>query len=227
MTMNYEAFRTLWHEALNAAGLPPHPLWTTETIDVNEMSREYTLYVPMGGRRGAEPFNTTAKLEWHWDAALAARTATSEEDLLMELMGRDAYYLVTEQPWMRIDVELRATLPWGSPLPMPEADTWRRWAAEVSSRIDPILPIDSMDHEDGLWVLSGRSEPEAQLQCCPGGELRLTGVSLSAWQGIWLPREWDNSDREPDDWPEDDLADFFQRVDQALDEWENCLKHLI
>ena len=25
--MNYDLFRTLWHEALDAAGLLPHPLW--------------------------------------------------------------------------------------------------------------------------------------------------------------------------------------------------------
>jgi len=27
--MNYDEFRTLWHEALDAAGLLPHPLWPT------------------------------------------------------------------------------------------------------------------------------------------------------------------------------------------------------
>ena len=117
--MNYDEFRTLWHAALDAAGLLPHPLWPTETIDVHQMDRVYSLYVSLGGGRGAEPFYITARLEWNWGAALSARFATREEDLLTALLGRDGSYLVTEQPWLRADVTLNATLPWDSPLPMP------------------------------------------------------------------------------------------------------------
>jgi len=52
------------------------------------------------------------------------------------------------------------------------------------------------------------------------------GVHLSAWQSIDLPRQWDKPDREPDDWPEVELADFIERVRRALQEWEGCLECL-
>jgi hypothetical protein len=132
-----------------------------------------------------------------------------------------------------VDVTLNASLPMDSPLPMPEADTWRRWAAEVNARLSPLLPIESEDDqhlmgdEYGLRVLSSRSEPTAQLSCDPDtGRLYLTRVELSAWQGIDLPRQWNNSDREPDPPPEAQLADFAERVYHALQEWEVCLKYL-
>lgn len=47
----------------------------------------------------------------------------------------------------------------------------------------------------------------ARLQCGPDGRIYLTGVYLPVWQGINLLRQWDNPNREPDDWSEEDLAD--------------------
>jgi hypothetical protein len=225
--MNYHDFRMLWHEALDAAGLLPHPLWPAETLDLRQMSRAYSLYVSLGGGHGARPFYTTAELEWNWNATLSARSATTEEDLLIEVLGQDGYDLVTERPWIRVDVTLNGTLPWDSPLPMPDAPTWRRWVGEVTNRLAPILPIRSEEDEYGVRALSWCGEPEARARCGPDGRLYLRGVYLSAWQGIDLPRQWDNPDRELDDWPEVELADFTSRVNRALQAWESCLKHLL
>ena len=224
--MNYDEFRKLWHETLEAANLFPFPPSPSETVDVRWLSRAYSIFVALGGGDRARPFHVTARLGWLWDAELAARSTTTEEDLLINLLGQDGYYLVTEQPWLRVDLTLNATLPMDSPLPMPDGRAWRRWAAEVTSRLAPILPIDSEEDIYGLRVLSSRSEPEAELRCNADGHLFLTAVRLPAWQGIDLPRQWNNPDRQPDDWPERQLADFAGRVRQALHEWEGCLRHL-
>lgn len=224
--MNYDEFRTLWHEALDTAGLLPSPLWPSEAVDLRWMSRTYSLYVSLDHGHRARPFHTTAHLGWRWDAALAARTATTEEDLLIELLGQDGYYLVTERPWLRVDVTLRATLPMDSPLPMPDADAWRHWTAEVDSQVAPFLPIESREEKDGLAALSWRNRPGAQLDCDADGELYLTRVELSAWQGIDLPRQWDNPDRMRDTGTKAQLTDFTARLRQALREWESCLMHL-
>jgi len=227
-------FRTLFEEALDAAGLMPslpHPM---EAISLDGMSRTYKTIVVLGEQE-IRPFYVTATLSWEWDAALAARSATTEEDLLIEVLGQDGYYLVTQRPWLRVDVALSATLPADSPIPLPDSSAWRRGAAEVASRLSPFLPIESEEDDhgpalsssNGLVVLSSRSKPAARLRCDPdSGRLYLTRVELSAWQGIDLPRQWDNPDRRSDPWPEAQLADFAGRVCQALQVWEDCLGHL-
>jgi hypothetical protein len=224
--MNYDQFRTLFHEALDAAGLMPALPQSLEAVSLDRMSRTYETIVELGTQQ-PRPFYVTATLSWEWDAALAARSATTEEGLLTELLGRDGYYLVTERPWLRVSVTLTASLPMDAPIPMPQASAWRRWAAEVQARLALLLPIESEDDEYGLRVLSAHSDPEARLRCDPDtGRLYLTRVELSAWQGIDLPRQWDNSDREPDPWPEPQLADLAGRVRRALRAWEGCLRYL-
>jgi hypothetical protein len=223
--MNYDQFRTLFEEALSAAGLMSSLPRPQETLSLEWMSRAYKTIVVLGAQQ-ARPFYVTATLNWEWDAALAARSATTEEDLLTELLGQDGYYLVTERPWLRVDVTLNATLPRDAPLPMPDSGVWRRWTTEIVSRLASLLPTDSEEDEGGLRILSWRGEPEARLECDSDGNLFLTGVYLSAWQGIELPRQWDNPDRESDPWPEEQLADFVDRVREALEEWEECLKYL-
>ena len=230
--MNYDQFRTLWHEALDAAGLMPslpHPM---EAISLDGMSRTYKTIVVLGEQE-IRPFYVTATLSWEWDAALTARSATTEEDLLIEVLGQDGYYLVTQRPWLRVDVTLSATLPADAPIPMPDAGAWRRWAAKVKAQLAPLLPIESvdaghpLDEEYDLRILSARSEPAARLRCDPDtGRLYLIRVELSAWQGLDLPRQWDDPDREPDPWPETQLADFAGRLREALLVWEDCLGHL-
>ena len=225
--MNYDQFRTVWHETLDAAGLLPFPPRPTESVELGWLSRTYRTAVSLRGVQRAGLFYISAGLSWKWDAALAARSATTEEDLLIDLLGQDGYYLVTERPWLRVDAALRATLPMDSPLPMPDAGAWRRWAAEVTTRLAPFLPIRGMDEDEAEPAsLSWRGEPAARLRCDPDGQLYLTGVELSAWQGIDLPRQWDNPDQPPDGWPDAQLADFAGRLRQALQEWEDCLVHL-
>ncbi|MCP4538960.1 MAG: hypothetical protein GY832_17635 [Chloroflexi bacterium] len=225
--MNYDQFRAIWHETLKDAGLLPFPPFPSETVELRWMSREYGISVSLRRIPRAGPFHVTARLSWKWNAAQAARTTTTEEDLLIEILGQDGYYLVTERPWLRVDITLRATLPMNSPLPMPDTDAWRHWTAEVTTRLAPLLPVMGMDADEiEPTTLSWRGEPSARLQCDPDGQLYLIGVELPAWQGIDLPRQWDNPDRPPDDWPDVQLANFAGRLHQALQEWEVCLDHL-
>ena len=203
------------------------PPWPSEAVDLRWLSRTYGIIVSLRNIQKAGPFYINAGLNWRWDAILAARSATTEEDLLVELLGQDGYYLVTEQPWLRVDVTLRAMLPMDAPIPMPGADAWHRWTAEVTTRLAPFLPTGDEEDDQGRPVLCWCGEPTAQVQCAPDtGRLYLTRVELSAWRGIDLPRQWDNPDRWPDPRPDAQLADFAGRVRQALQVWEACLSHL-
>ncbi len=230
--MNYEQFRAIWHQALDEAGLLSFPPRPSESVDLGRMSRTYRISVTPGREQRAKPFHVAAELSWRWDALQSARTETTEEDLLMELLGRDGYYLVTERPWLRVNVTLRAMLPLYAPMPMPDTEAWRRWGTEVAACLDPFLPIEAVETEETEqeeeleWPLAWRGEPIANVHCDAEGQLYLTAVELPAWQGIELARQWDNPDREWDLGPAGQLVDFSGRLHQALKAWEDCLGYL-
>ena len=186
--MNYEQFRIAWYEALTEAGMWSYLCPPIETVDLGQMSRTYRVYVHLGHSQEVKPFHVSANLSWTWDALQAARTATTEEDALMLFLGDEGRHLDTERPWLRVDVTLSATLSWGSPLPLPEPTRWRDWVADVTGRLAPLLPTEVGDGEGAPLVLSWRGEPEAEVQPKADGQLYLTGVRLSAWKGIDLPR---------------------------------------
>jgi hypothetical protein len=170
----------------------------------------------------------TASLGWRWDALHAARSATTEEDLLTELFGEVGYDLITERPWLRVDVTLSATLPQNAPLPMPSASAWQRWAGQVTGRLEPLLPaeVPIFEEKGQEAILFWRGGPEVRLQCTPGGELYLSGVSLPAWVGIELPRQWDSPDRPQDEDTEEQLESLFEWVRASLRVWVECLPYL-
>ena len=223
--MKYDSFRMAWQEAVAGTGLQIGG-FTDETIKLRNMARTYRTYVSRGGLPPADAFNVTAELSWEWDALLSARSETVEEDMLMQVLGDDRRDEPTEPPWLRVDVVLHATRPWGAALPMPTTAVWKHWAAAVESRLEPLLSRGVEDHDGRLAVLAWRGEPEARFICQSDGQLALTAIQVSAWEGITLPRQWDNSERGYDEEPDEQLADLLGRVAQALQVWEDSLHYL-
>ena len=88
------------------------------------------------------------------------------------------------------------------------------------------MPPEEEEGESGKVVHSWGGEPAVRARCKPDGRLLLTGVEWSAWQGINLPREWDDPERPPDEFPDEELADFAHRLHEAQQVWESCLRHL-
>ncbi len=225
--MTYEQFRTAWYEALTEAGMWSYLARPTETVHLGGMSRTCQVYVHLGHSREIEPFQTSASLRWTWDALQAARTATTEEDVVIQFLGDKGRHQDTERPWLRVDLILSATLPWGAPLPLPDPDMWRAWLADVTERLEPLLSTDWEPRDEKIAILATRSEPEAEVQPSADGQLHLTGVKLSAWEGIELPRHWDDPNREQDEHPYEQLVNFAERVREAMDEWNQSLIHLL
>lgn len=228
--MKHDAFRAAWDAALRDAGLLTSHDRPEDSVDLATMSRKYSVLVGMFQRQPAEPFVGSMELSWQWDALHSARTQTTEEDVLTELLGRrdgDAEPMKTERPWLRVDIKLNGQLAWDKPLPLATSETWRAWVTKVLGQMDLLLPL--RDDEPGREVAipSWRGEPEAELRCGPSGELWLLGVRLTAWQGVDLPRQWDDADREPDEGPEAQLEPFAKRLVGALDAWKKSLNMLL
>jgi len=225
--MDYELFRGAWHDALHASGMMPYIFPPSETIDLRHMSRSYHVTASLPSNQQPRPFYVSLGLSWVWDALQSARTATVEEDLLEQLLGEERRSEETEQPWLRVDVNLWGTLPAGSPLPLPDLDAWHRWVDDVMSRLEPLLYDGDEGDEQQLPVLAWRGEPVARLHWAPDGQILLTGVELAAWQGIDLPRHWDDPEREWDEDPGDQLVDFARRVWEAVHQWADTLPDLL
>jgi len=228
--MRYEDFKVAWTRALHESGLPTIG-WPTETMDLGTMSRRYRVaFEPHGGQDSA-PFHVTATVEFRWDALKTARSATTEEDMLTELFGReDTESLDTEQPWLRVDVKLHASLEYGKALPLPSKSALREWAREVSARlerIEPLLPAESVKEapNGALEVRGWKGDPELRVTCDADGVLKLEGVELAGWQAVLLPRHWDNPDR-CDEGPEAQLDEMCARLKRSARAWMESLDHL-
>ncbi len=230
--MGYEEFRAAWEDALRESKLSMMGLWGEETLDLRTTSRNYEVHVEPFGGQDAEPFFVAATLSFRWNALSTARTVTREEDMLTELFGREsAYDLETEQPWLRIDIKLNASLPYDKPLPMPSKAAWSAWARETMGRLDDIEPLTPAEkvreNEDGnLEVLAWQGEPAVKATCGADGQLHLEAVSISALQVIRTPRIFDDPDKEPDEPVYGQLQEMFHRVRASLLAWMQALDHL-
>jgi hypothetical protein len=229
--VTYDEFRAAWLLALRESGLRcfgvdalQESLELRATDRIGESLVE-PYYQP-------EPFTVCAKLRWRWDALNSARTATSEEDLLAELLGRDDPGRTrTERPWLRVDISLHASLPWDHPMPLPPKARWAIWTRDVIHTLEsrtPIIPREtSREGRRGqLAILAHQGEPTAEVRCGRDGELKLDAVEVAAWQAIELARKWSDSSRRPDKGVGEQLDQMFARVRAALDAWAEMTIHL-
>jgi hypothetical protein len=230
--VTYDEFKKAWIWALRESALPVLSIEPVEeTLGLCMMDRTCKSFVePLGGQ-DTEPFHVSASLAYRWDAFHTARMITNEEDLLTELFGRTEVRRRTSQPWLRVDVVLRASLQYGKAMAMPPPAAWAKWAREAMGRlesIEPAVPVKRTRKRDDLLpdFLAWESEPEARVICKQSGELRLQGVEIASWQPIDLPRKWDDPSRRPDKRPEDQLVEMFGRVKAALAAWMEVLDHL-
>lgn len=124
--MNYQEFRNLWHNVLREARLQiSYPLGPTEKIDLRSMTRSYELIIYGSSQPKSEPFHLTATIEWDWDATLSARSATTEEYMLMQIFGDFGIHTEDTVPSiLRMDVCLSAGVTYGSVYPMSAPVQW-------------------------------------------------------------------------------------------------------
>ena len=225
--MDYQEFINLWLEALGQARFPSlHLLRPSETIDIRSMDRTYKNYLWWPETPETKTFHVTAEISWVWDSLLSARFATTEEDMLMQIYGDFGIHEDTEPPWLRIDMALQATISLDKRFPLPLLENWQRWARKVSLELEPFLPGGN-DSEDGDQDMLGwHRNPEAVITFDAQGQTFLQAVILRSWQGINLPRQWDDPDKADPDLGEQ-LYQFATNIKQALGIWQNSLVDLL
>lgn len=150
VAVRYHEFKSTFVAALRDSGLPtigppPHE----EVLDLVTTDRTVTVYVEPAGRDMGAPFHISGEISWRWDALQAARTATTEEDMLTELFGReDARGQETVHARLRVDIELHASLEYGKWIPMPSRAAWSEWRREAVGRLQTIERL--VDDDDML-----------------------------------------------------------------------------
>lgn len=216
------------------AGLPStSEAFCKQKLDLGSMDRTFKLLVePPVGQQLAGPFHVTSTVSWLWKAVHAARAATTEEDFLAEVLGEaDGHHIESERPYLRIDLDLHASVMFGKSLPVPAAKTWAMWSKEAMTRlenVEPLITEGARETPNGrLAILAWQSDPKIELVCKPGGELGLNAVSVHAFQLLELPRRWDDPEREADDHPHEQLTAMFRRLKAAMYAWGEVMDHLL
>ena len=70
-------------------------------------------------------------------------------------------------------------------------------------------------------------DAKLEVQCKPEGDLSLTGVSVSAFQLVQVPRVWDDpARRDAEKGNSKELARLSQRFKMALEEWISSVAEL-
>jgi hypothetical protein len=229
--VNYDEFKHAWITALRGSGLLVFGVDPVqESLELHSLDRRVVSVVEVHPQR--EPFTITAQLSCRWDALNTARTATTEEDMLAELLGRDhSTRSRTARPWLRVDIALRASLPLRQPLPMPSRPMWAAWTRDVMETLEtraPLIPVDTVREarRGELEILGTMDEPEAEIECKRDGDTGLAAVSIEAWQAIELARKWSDSSRRPDKGVHEQLDAMFARIRAALRAWAELTIHL-
>jgi hypothetical protein len=229
--MDYEEFRATFVDALTRSGLPTVGPYGQETLDLGTLIRTYDIYV-MPAVPIPCPLHVTAEIKWLWWPLQTARSLTTEEQTVRELLGGErGREAKTERPWLNMQIQLSATARNGVPLPNPKPAAWAKWAREAVGRLEAterIVPEKETRKAAGgrVSVLAWQSDPQITLVCDSAGRLGLGAVSVRASQRIDLPRKWDGLARPSDPHPRKALDAMFARLKAALHAWGEVMDHL-
>ncbi len=109
--MDNEDFRNMFRQAMQDTHLVRAQVLPSETLDLRSGNRSYLVFHNhYPGSNYTSLFHVATELKWTWDSLLIARFATTEEDLLTELFGRENAPENTEPPFLRVDVTQHASV---------------------------------------------------------------------------------------------------------------------
>ena len=226
--VRYAEFRDRLENSLLDAGLMIRSgLPSTETIDLGDSVRHWKAWIIGMRPPSVKPFDVSADISFEWCPVDAARAHTCEEDLLTVLIGRRRRSATTQPRWARVDLSLRASLPYGSTTSMPEPHLFRPWSTSVVEKVGAALTDVKERKGNIVAILGGHGDLEVEAQCGFDGVLSLTGLAISGFRMVRVPRVWDDPERRE---AERDAADELTRLARTfkatLDEWTKSVSQL-
>lgn len=123
-------------------------------------------------------------------------------------------------------MSLHASISLDKSYPMPLIANWQHWVEKMSLELESFLPGDNENEGKNQAINAWHGIPEAVITFGPQGDTFLQKVSLRSWQGITLPRQWDDPDK-ADPYPDEQLYQFATRLQQALEIWQERLELLL
>jgi len=226
--MRYDEFRDQFQIALQNAGLLGQRLGNpTETIDMGSTERHWKLYILGNSMTDTEPFYVTAKIAFNWDPVNTARSYTCEEDLLIELLGQTKGSTKTKPRFIRIDLELYARLPHGSTSAIPKAQTFGSWVDSIRQKLYKVLQESRWKQGRLVAVLGALGELSFESKCDSAGRLSITGITISGFRMLRVPRVWDDHDRQDTEkGSAAELSKLAKKLKFSIDEWRAGIAEL-
>ncbi|HSW40547.1 MAG TPA: hypothetical protein VLL97_13750 [Acidobacteriota bacterium] len=227
--MRYNEFRDQLQEALYRAGILSGAAGgPVETIDIGGMTRRWEILAWHKSLRKAEPFHICMKIAFAWEPFDSARTFTCEENLIENLLGSSRKSFKTERRWTRVNLTLSATLPYGSTTPLPDPQVLGSWTRSVGEKLDEYMEEFSKRQGKVASVMGAREDIRIEVNCAPDGSLCLEGLSVAGFRIVWLPRVWDDPDRQQ---AEKGIGDQLDRLaglfESALERWTGSVAELV
>ena len=226
--MRYDEFRDQLQDALQDVDLFLQRIGNPiETIELSGTRRRWKVYISRSSPPNAEPFHVSAKIAFDWSPFDTARSYTCEEDLRTELLGRKKQPSNTAQRFTRVDLELQASLPYGSTTTIPDPRIFGSWTDSVSQNLDKLLTERKERQGRLVAVLGGLEEVDVEARCDAGGILSLKSVSVAGFRFVRVPRVWDDPDRRnAEKGAAEELARLARRFKNAMDEWTGSVAEL-
>ena len=110
---------------------------------------------------------------------------------------------------------------------MPDPEIFGSWVGPVGERLDRLF-VEHREREGRIVAVTGaRDEITVEARSIPDGTMSLTGLSVSGFRLVRLPRVWDDPARRVKEKDSDDeLAQLAARFKGAIDEWIRGLADL-
>ncbi len=226
--MRYEEFRDHLQIALRDAGILRQSYVTTnESIDLKTTTRHLEIYISGPSNPDTEPFYVSAKIAFDWNPFDSARSYTCEEDLLTELLGRGKTPSRIRPRHTRVDLVLRANLPWGSTAAVPEPRIFGTWAASLRQELDEVFTESSWRRGQLAAILGSLEEIHIDSKPDSTGRLSIEGLSIKGFRMVRVPRIWDDPDRrEKEKGAGTELARLARKFRYSMEEWNTAIIEL-